>query len=42
MSSNKARKTNKRQLMIRIVCLVLAGMMVLGMAINLIMLIGGA
>ena len=42
MSSNKARKTNKRQLMVRIVCLVLAGIMVLGVAIYLIMLIGGA
>ena len=42
MPSKKAHKTNKRQLMVRIVCLVLAGIMVLGMAIYLIMLIGGA
>ena len=41
MSSKKAKKTNKRQMMVRIVCLVLAGIMVIGVAVYLIILIGG-
>lgn len=42
MSSKKTGKANRRQLLVRIVCIALAGIMVLGVAVYLIVLIGGA